>query len=67
MSSIFKTMSRKPTDSQESIVNNEDINYPKAQNDLDDWELSKVSNQEIYKNWTFKFFTNDYYSKSAIW
>ena len=36
MSSIFRTMSRKPIDSQESIVNSEDINYPKTQNDLDD-------------------------------
>ena len=28
------------------------------QNDLDDWKLPKVSNQEIYKKGTFKFFTD---------
>ena len=49
-------MSRKSTDPQETIVNNEEINYPKTQNDLDDWKLPKVSNQEIYKKETFKFF-----------
>ena len=42
-------MSRKPTDSQEAVVNGEKINYLKTQNDLDDWKLLKVSNQEIYK------------------
>ena len=42
-------MSRKSTDSQKVIVNSEDINYPKTQNDLDDWKLPKVSNKKIYK------------------
>ena len=51
-------MSRKSTDSQDAVVNSEQINYPKTQNDLDDWKLPKVSNQEIYKKITFKFFTN---------
>ena len=58
MSSIFKIMSKKPTDSQEVVVNSEKINYLKTQNDLDDWKLLKVSNQEIYKKWTFKLFTD---------
>ena len=58
MSSIFRTMSRKSTDSQDIVVNSEEINYPKIQNDLDDWKLPKVSNQEIYKKGTFKFFTD---------
>ena len=49
MSSIFKTVSRKPTKSQEAVANSEEINYPKTQNDLDDWKLPNVSNQEIYK------------------
>ena len=49
-------MSRKSTNSQDTVVNSEEINYPKIQNDLDDWKLPKVSNQEIYKKWTFKFF-----------
>ena len=49
MSSIFRIMSRKSTDSQDAVVNSEEINYPKTQNDLDDWKLPKVSNQEIYK------------------
>ena len=58
MSSIFRTMSRKSIDSQDAVVNSEEINYPKIQNDLDDWKLPKVSNQEIYKKETFKFFSN---------
>ena len=49
MSSIFRTMSRKSIDSQDAVVNSEEINYPKTQNDLNDWKLPKVSNQEIYK------------------
>ena len=49
-------MPRKSTDPQETIVNNEEINYPKTQNDLDDWKWPKVSNQAIYKKETFKFF-----------
>ena len=49
MSLIFRIMSRKSTDSQDTVVNSEKINYPKIQNDLDDWKLPKVSNQEIYK------------------
>ena len=36
MSSIFRTMSRKSTDSQDTVVNSEKVNYPKIQNDLDD-------------------------------
>ena len=56
MSSIFRTMSRKSTYSQDVVVNSEEINYPKTQNDLDDWKLPKVSNQEIYKKKTFKLF-----------
>ena len=48
MSSIFRTMSRRSIDSQDTVVNNKKINYPKIQNDLDDWKLLKVSNQEIY-------------------
>ena len=51
-------MSRKSTDSQDAVVNSEEINYPKTQNDLDDWKLPKVSNQEIYKKGTFTFFTD---------
>ena len=47
MSSIFRTMSRRSSDSQDTVVNSEEINYPKIQNDLDDWKLPKVSNQEI--------------------
>ena len=58
MSSIFRTMSRRSTDSKDTVVNSEEINYSKIQNDLDDWKLPKVSNQEIYKKWTFKFFTD---------
>ena len=58
MSSIFRTMSRKSTNSQDIIVNSEEINYLKIQNDLDDWKLPNVPNQEIYKKWTLKFFTN---------
>ena len=42
-------MCKKPTNSQEVIVNNEEINYSNTQNDLDDWKLPKISNQEIYK------------------
>ena len=49
MSSIFRTMSRRSTNSQDTVVNSEKINYPKIQNDLDDWKLPKVPNQEIYK------------------
>ena len=49
MSSIFRTMSMRSSDSQDAIVNSEEINYPKIQNELDDWKLPKVSNQEIYK------------------
>ncbi|RVW24024.1 hypothetical protein CK203_093033 [Vitis vinifera] len=36
------TMSRKSTDSQDAVVNSEEINYPKTQNDLDDWKLPKL-------------------------
>ena len=64
MSSIFRTMSRRTSDSQDTVVNSEEINYPKIQNDLDDWKLPKVSNQEIYKKGTFKFFT-DYTIKTS--
>ena len=64
MSSIFRTMSRRSSDSQVTVVNSEEINYPKIQNDLDDWKLPKVSNQEIYKKGTFKFFT-DYTIKTS--
>ena len=56
MSSIFRTICRRSTDSQDTAINSEEINYPKIQNDLDDWKLPKVSNQEIYKKETFKFF-----------
>ena len=63
MSSIFKTISRKSTNFQEVVVNSEEINYPKTQNDLDDWKLPKVSNQKICKKWTFKFF-RDYTIKT---
>ena len=49
MSSIFRSMSRKSIDPQEVVVNSEEINYPKTQNELNDWKLPKVSNQEIYK------------------
>ena len=42
-------MFRKSIDSQEVVLNSEEINYPKTQNELDDWRLLKVSNQEIYK------------------
>ena len=45
MSSIFKTMFRRSIDSQDTVVNSEEINYPKIQNYLDDWKLPKVSNQ----------------------
>nr|CAN84177.1 hypothetical protein VITISV_023698 [Vitis vinifera] len=31
----------KSTDSQDVVVNSEEINYPKIQNDLDDWKLPK--------------------------
>ena len=51
-------MYRRSTDSQDTAINSEEINYPKIQNDLDDWKLPKVSNQEIYKKRTFKFFTD---------
>ncbi|RVW30385.1 RING finger and transmembrane domain-containing protein 2 [Vitis vinifera] len=51
-------MSRRSSDSQDTVVNSEEINYPKIQNDLDDWKLPKVSTQEIYKKGTFKFFTD---------
>ena len=49
-------MSRKSIDPQEIVVNNEKMNRPKTQSELDDWILSKVSNQEIYNKGTFKFF-----------
>ena len=49
MSLIFRTISKRSTDSQDTVVNSEEINYPKIQNDLDDQKLPKVSNQEIYK------------------
>ena len=42
-------MFRRSIDSQDTVVNSEEINYPKIQNYLDDWKLPKVSNQEIYK------------------
>ena len=42
-------LSRESTDFQDVVVNSEEINYPMTQNDLDDWKLPKVSNQEIYK------------------
>ena len=58
MSSIFRTMSRRSSDSQDTVVNSEEISYPKIQNDLDDWKLPKVSTQEIYKKGTFKFLTD---------
>ena len=61
MSSIFRTMSRRSSDSQDAVVNSEEINYPKIQNELDDWKLPKVSNQEIYKKETLKFFYRLYY------
>ena len=51
-------MSRRSSDSQDTVVNSEEINYHKIQNDLDDWKLPKVFNQEIYKKETFKFFTD---------
>ena len=51
-------MSRRSTDFQDTIVNSEEINYSKIQNDLDDWKLPKISNQQIYNKETFKFFTN---------
>ncbi|RVW71016.1 hypothetical protein CK203_059713 [Vitis vinifera] len=57
-------MSRRSSDSHDTVVNSEEINYPKIQNDLDDWKLPKVSNQEIYKKGTFKFFT-DYTIKTS--
>ena len=57
-------MSRSSTDSQYTAVNSEEINYPKIQNDLDDWKLLEVSNQEFDKKWTFKFFT-DYTIKTS--
>ncbi|WKA00499.1 hypothetical protein VitviT2T_018846 [Vitis vinifera] len=57
-------MSRRSSDSQDTVVNSEEINYPKIQNDLDDWKLPKVSNQEIYKKRTFKFFI-DYTIKTS--
>ncbi|RVW83333.1 hypothetical protein CK203_038862 [Vitis vinifera] len=41
MSSIFRTMSRRSSDSQDTVVNSEEINYPKIQNDLDDWNLEQ--------------------------
>ena len=50
-------MSRRTSDSQDIVVNSEKINYPKIQNDLDDWKLPNVS-QEFYKKGTFKFFTD---------
>ena len=58
MNSIFQTTYRKSTDSQQAVVNNEKINYHKTQNDLDVCKLPKVTNQEIYKKWTFNFFTD---------
>ena len=49
MSSIFKIMPRQIQNSQEVVVNSEEINYPKTQNDLDGWKLPKVSNKKICK------------------
>ncbi|RVW73470.1 hypothetical protein CK203_057926 [Vitis vinifera] len=57
-------MSRRSSDSQDTVINSEEINSPKIQNDLDDWKLPKVFNQEIYKKGTFKFFT-DYTIKTS--
>ena len=56
-------MSRRSSDSQDTVVNSEKINYPKIQNDLDDWKLPNVS-QEFYKKGTFKFFI-DYTIKTS--
>ncbi|KAL6336194.1 hypothetical protein AAG906_011076 [Vitis piasezkii] len=58
------TLFWRSSDSQDTVVNSEEINYPKVQNELDDWKLPKVSNQEIYKKGTFKFFT-DYTIKTS--
>ena len=51
-------MSRRSTYPQEAIVNSEEANYPKIQNNLENWKLPKVSNQEIKKKGSFKFFSN---------
>ena len=57
-------MSRRSSDSQDTVVNREESKYPKIQNDLDGWKLPKLSDQEIYKKGTFKFFT-DYTIKTS--
>ena len=43
-------MSRKSTDSQEAVVNSEEINYPKNQNDLDDWKLPRYQIKKFIRN-----------------
>ena len=50
MSSIFRTMSRKSIDSQDAVVNSEDINYPKIQNDLDDWKYPRCLIKKFIRN-----------------
>ena len=57
-------MSRRSTYPQEAIVNSEEANYPKIQNNLENWKLPKVSNQEIYKKGSFKF--SSYYTVTFI-
>ena len=55
MSSIFKTMSRRSSDSQDTVVNSEEINYPKIQNDLDDWKLPRSLIKKFIRNEPLSF------------
>lgn len=43
-------MSRRSIDPQDTIVNDEKVNFSHLQKDLDDWKLPKISNQEKYKD-----------------
>ena len=48
-------MSRKSTDSQDVVVNSEEINYPKNQNDLDDWKLPRYQIKKFIRNEPLSF------------
>ena len=48
-------MSRRSSDSQDTVVNSEEINYPKIQNDLDDWKLPRCLIKKFIRNEPLSF------------
>ena len=48
-------MSRRSSDSQDTVVNSEEINYPKIQNDLDDWKLPRSLIKKFIRNEPLSF------------